>query len=211
MKNNLWVLLIVFLVSCSNDQKKIHQYSKIFATEIKSEDIVVRENQTASSLYEKLMRNCDEDETGYTGDYIIQYDLVKKEFSFANAPHPSLINIKFEGFLCPNTSKDIFFNELEVIWKEFIPNTSLQRRIQEHINKSIETQAYPYLINVVVPDTIYINQLQGVFNEILDAYASFYEEIKYYKNLLEANPLRVRITPELYYNKVEPAPPPTDE
>lgn len=205
-------MLIVFLCGCIDNQKREQQYCKMFDAEASDKCFVLQKNQTVKALFETLMKKCDENNVDYTGNYIIPYDCIKKQFLFSDMQHTNKINLEIQGFLCPNTSKNIFYDELLIQWETFFSNSSLQLKVKEHIKRTIGMQSHPYLINIVVPDTIYVHQLQEIFIEVLEGYKIFYEEALNVgvDSVLDQYPFRVRITPESFYQKAMPMPPPTN-
>ena len=204
-------ILLIFLigiVSCQNIIKEDSKIDILNCVNIDDFEIIQKDFKIVD-LYNKLIDKSSTTISGYSGDYILMYDIKKREFTFFNSDNTrNVVSIQVKGFLGSHSSKDVFYRELSLYADSVYLPEEIISNVKDNIKQSIGLQETSYLINIITVNNMKLSDVQKIFGYILDGYIEFYNE---FSNLVDKDkyPLRIRITPECYYDKknIIPVPP----
>jgi hypothetical protein len=215
------ILLIIVLISCCDqNKKKVISIESLFDNSNINSDYLVSEDITALEIYNQLKKNCDDNFVDYSGNLYILYDYCEERITFNRTN--DVITVELKGFLCPYSTKDIFYNELNIFLLQnnlFIDNypvhsDTLTELVSKFISSSINNPFnYPYIVQIIVDDNISVSQLSIFIGLIIDGYQRFVQtevQTKGLNDIIEKYPFRLKIIPSSKFGVSTPSSPPID-
>lgn len=215
----LLLSLLVFACNKTTEDKKYIEFVRLLNETDTS--IIFKSNLTVSEIYNNISSVCNGVGTNYTGDYCLLYDLDKNHIAFVE--NKDVIKLRFKGFLCPYSTKDIFYEEINIVDKsndsimigrDILLFDSLPSVIKLNLQEKVTLSSYPVLMNIVVEDTIRISELSSVINKVIEGYYLYFKALSNTLSssvFLEKTPLKMRITPQSYNMKSQQEPTPYNE